>query len=84
MAQPLLLFAFMFRHLFGRRETREPILKMWWCVSCLEQIALDSHGRCSNCGSDAVDRILNFEAANRYSEGAQANRAIRSGHSSTV
>ncbi len=29
----------------------------WWCVSCLTQIGLDSHGRCSNCGSDAVDRI---------------------------
>ncbi len=29
----------------------------WWCVSCLTQIQLDNHGRCSNCGSDAVDRI---------------------------
>ena len=29
----------------------------WWCVSCLTQIQLDSHGRCSSCGSDAVDRI---------------------------
>ena len=29
----------------------------WWCVSCLTQIELDHHGRCGNCGSDAVDRI---------------------------
>ena len=25
--------------------------KQWWCVSCLAQIALDIHGRCSTCGS---------------------------------
>lgn len=32
-------------------------MKQWWCVSCLAQIALDRHGRCSMCGSDSVDRI---------------------------
>ena len=31
--------------------------KNWICVSCLSQIALDVHGRCSTCGSDAVERI---------------------------
>jgi hypothetical protein len=31
--------------------------KQWWCVSCLAEIELDNHGRCSACGSDAVDRI---------------------------
>lgn len=32
--------------------------KRWWCVSCFAQIDLDRHGRCSICGSDAVDRIV--------------------------
>jgi hypothetical protein len=31
--------------------------KQWWCVSCLAEIELDTHGRCDACGSDAVDRI---------------------------
>lgn len=31
--------------------------KRWWCVSCLEQVTLDKHGRCDTCGSDAVARI---------------------------
>lgn len=31
--------------------------RQWWCASCLAQIDLDSHGRCSSCGSDAVDLI---------------------------
>ncbi len=31
--------------------------KQWWCVNCLTPIELDIHGRCSTCGSDAVDRI---------------------------
>jgi hypothetical protein len=31
--------------------------KQWLCLNCLTQIALDIHGRCSACGSDAVDRI---------------------------
>jgi len=31
--------------------------KQWWCVSCLAEIELDTHGRCSACGSNAVDRI---------------------------
>jgi len=31
--------------------------RKWWCASCLAQIDLDSHGRCSSCGSDAVDLI---------------------------
>jgi len=31
--------------------------KRWWCASCFTQMELDVHGRCSTCGSDAVDRI---------------------------
>jgi hypothetical protein len=29
----------------------------WFCVSCVSQIELDIHGRCSTCGSDAVERM---------------------------
>ena len=32
--------------------------KRWWCASCFTQMNLDIHGRCSICGSDAVDRIV--------------------------
>jgi hypothetical protein len=32
--------------------------KQWWCVSCLTEVDLDTHGRCSGCGSDAVDMIV--------------------------
>jgi hypothetical protein len=31
--------------------------KQWFCVSCVSQIELDIHGRCSVCGSDAVERM---------------------------
>jgi hypothetical protein len=31
--------------------------KQWFCVSCVSQIELDTHGRCSTCGSDAVERM---------------------------
>jgi hypothetical protein len=31
--------------------------KQWFCVSCISQIELDIHGRCSVCGSDAVERM---------------------------
>ena|GEM_PF-4605032 len=31
--------------------------KKWFCVSCISQIELDTHGRCSTCGSDAVERM---------------------------
>ena len=31
--------------------------KEWFCVSCLVETDLDIHGRCSSCGSDAVDRV---------------------------
>jgi hypothetical protein len=31
--------------------------KQWFCVNCISQIQLDTHGRCSNCGSDAVERM---------------------------
>lgn len=31
--------------------------KQWWCASCVAEIDLDNRGRCSACGSDAVDKI---------------------------
>jgi len=31
--------------------------KEWICISCLNLIDLDIHGRCSTCGSDAVDWV---------------------------
>jgi hypothetical protein len=31
--------------------------KEWLCVNCLRETELDIHGRCRNCGSDAVDMI---------------------------
>lgn len=65
MAQPLLPFNNMFGHPSGAKYSREPMEKQWWCVSCLTQIALDTHGRCSTCGSDAVDRILNLSPSSR-------------------
>ncbi len=27
----------------------------WWCIDCRTPVELDRHGRCHNCGSDAVD-----------------------------
>ncbi len=27
----------------------------WWCLDCRMTITLDIHGRCSMCGSNAVD-----------------------------
>ncbi len=40
-------------------------MTQWWCASCLAQIALDNHGRCSACGSDAVDRVAKPELSAR-------------------
>jgi hypothetical protein len=37
--------------------------KQWWCVSCLSEIELDTHGRCSACGSDAIGMIVFRTAA---------------------
>jgi hypothetical protein len=37
--------------------------KRWWCASCFTHIDLDMHGRCSICGSDAVDRIVVRDAS---------------------
>src|ERR1700704_2637751 len=57
LVQLLHAFENMFHSLHGRRQLPEPMKKQWLCVSCLGQIELDTHGRCSTCGSDAVDRI---------------------------
>lgn len=46
--------------------------KRWWCVSCFTQIDLDIHGRCSICGSDAVDRIVRSASAMDAAEKAPA------------
>ncbi len=27
----------------------------WWCLDCRMIVALDIHGRCSTCGSNALD-----------------------------
>lgn len=40
-------------------------MNQWFCASCLSQIALDNHGRCSTCGSDAVDRVAKAEVPAR-------------------
>jgi hypothetical protein len=40
------------------RKLGDVMEKQWWCVSCLAESELDTHGRCSACGSDAVDRIV--------------------------
>jgi Zn finger protein HypA/HybF involved in hydrogenase expression len=32
-------------------------MKRWWCMGCQEQVALDKHGRCEVCESEAVDLI---------------------------
>jgi len=54
--------------------------KQWLCVSCLEQIALDSHGRCSTCGSDAVDRIMNLDVSGHRSQGIQIGPRAHADH----
>jgi hypothetical protein len=41
----------------GQGQPGEPMEKQWFCVSCISQIDLDIHGRCSTCGSDAVERM---------------------------
>ena len=43
--------------LSGQGQLGEPMKKQWFCVSCISQIELDTHGRCSICGSDAVERM---------------------------
>jgi hypothetical protein len=43
----------------GLGKLGELMEKQWVCVSCISQIELDTHGRCSTCGSDAVDRVEN-------------------------
>lgn len=30
-------------------------MKPWFCLDCRQCVDLDTHGRCSHCGSDAVD-----------------------------
>ncbi len=34
---------------------KQAIKETWWCGNCCTSIELDIHGRCGNCGSDAVD-----------------------------
>jgi hypothetical protein len=54
----------------------------WWCVSCVTDIELDTHGRCSTCGSDAVDRIARSMTARPGD--AVSTRADRTGHEELV
>ena len=37
-------------------------MKRWWCMGCQAQVALNKHGRCEVCESEAVDRIEPNEA----------------------
>jgi len=63
---PGLIVAFSDNYALGsdRRGSRgDAMEKRWWCVSCFTQIDLDRHGRCSICGSDAVDRIVRGASA---------------------
>ena len=32
-------------------------MKRWWCMGCQAQVALNKHGRCEVCESEAVDLI---------------------------
>jgi Zn finger protein HypA/HybF involved in hydrogenase expression len=29
----------------------------WWCMDCLAEVELDTHGRCGSCESEAVDSV---------------------------
>jgi hypothetical protein len=53
--------------------------KQWFCVSCVTQIELDTHGRCSTCGSDAVERVEQGAIQMIQQERASARPASRSG-----
>lgn len=57
MAAPLLLSERPMSLIQLLEPIRGAIRKQWCCVSCVAEIELDIHGRCSSCGSDAVDRI---------------------------
>ena len=30
-------------------------MKRWWCMQCQAKVALNKHGRCEMCESEAVD-----------------------------
>jgi len=30
-------------------------MNRWWCMDCRTAVETDRHGRCGNCGSEAVD-----------------------------
>jgi hypothetical protein len=40
-------------------------MKHWWCAGCEEEVGLDRHGRCGNCGSEAVDMVTVQDELNR-------------------
>lgn len=77
MAQSLLSTENMFRQPNSSRPAVQKFESYWWCVSCLTQIALDTHGRCSACGSDAVDRIPNLKASGNRLPGSEARDRAR-------
>src|SRR5712692_8926519 len=39
------------------RSEAQPMKEQWWCTNCGVSVDLDTHGRCSACGSDAVDSV---------------------------
>jgi hypothetical protein len=72
----------MFRSSINQQKSVEPtISKQWLCISCLEPVALDAHGRCGTCGSDAVDRIINFDASNHGTQGLEIRPPIQTNRS---
>jgi hypothetical protein len=40
-------------------------MKHWWCAGCEAEVGLDKHGRCGNCGSEAVDLVPAENELNR-------------------
>jgi len=38
----------------GAQMERIEMSRDWWCQDCSTTVVLDTHGRCSNCGSSAV------------------------------
>jgi hypothetical protein len=40
-------------------------MKRWWCMQCQAKVALNKHGRCETCESEAVDPMRASKGLNR-------------------